>query len=104
MPVGRFRSDPRELDADERAVAARQYPEGCHAIGSLLGLSVPFVVETLVPAAPALLRSPLAAILGLLVGGIGGYLLGEAYRRRALEQLKADRSRPHDPDDPAGGA
>lgn len=104
MPVGRFRSDPRELDGDERAVAARQYPEGWHAIGSLLGLSLPFVVERLGPTAPALLRGPLAAILGLLIGGIGGYLLGEAYRRRAVRRREAGSSRTREPDEPAGGA
>lgn len=88
MPVGRFRADPRELDDDERAVAARQYPEGIHALGSLIGLSVPHLVGLLAPSAPAILQSTVAAILGLLVGGVGGYLLGEWYRRRAVRQRK----------------
>ena len=87
--MGRFRNDPRELDADERAVAARQYPEGLHVLGSLLGLAIPVLAGQFVPGAPALLTSPLAAILGLLVGGVGGYLLGEGYRRRALRRRRA---------------
>lgn len=89
MPVGRFRADPRELDDDERAVAARQYPEGIHALGSLIGLSVPQVVSLVSPSAPGILQSPIAAIGGLVVGGVGGYLLGEWYRRRAVRQRKA---------------
>lgn len=89
MPVGRFRDDPRELEDTERVVTARQYAEGLHVLGSLLGLSVPYLLGAVAPSAPGLLLSPLGSILGLLVGGVSGYLLGDRYARRSIERRRS---------------
>lgn len=94
MPVGRFRENPRELDDTERFVTARQYAEGLHVFGSLLGLSVPHVLAAVAPGAPAVLLSPLGAIIGLLVGGISGYLLGDRYASRSIQGRRSASETP----------
>lgn len=57
--------------------------------GSLLGLSVPYLLEAIVPSAPGLLLSPLGSILGLAVGGVGGYMLGDRYARQSIERRRS---------------
>lgn len=95
MPLGRFRTDPRDLSETDRAVYARQYPEGLHVLGSGLGLAVPILLGQYGPLGDTALGSPLAAVVGLIVGGVGGYLLGHWLLRR---ELAAARDRTSDVD------
>ena len=75
MAIGRFRTDPAELTAEERAVVAKQHPEGALVVGMGLGIAVSMAV------APALV------VVGPIVGGVGGYALGRWYRARRLREL-----------------
>lgn len=89
MPVGRFRADPRDLSAAERKAYALQLPEGLHVIGSGLGLAGPILLGRLGPLDGSVLGSPVAAVLGLFVGGIGGYLVGYWLLQRRLADSPA---------------
>lgn len=90
MPVGRFREDPRELGDEERAVYARQHAEGLLTVGSLLGVGIPYGLSVVAPGLVSPVLGRLAALVGVLVGGIGGYLLGYAYRERKLRAVRED--------------
>lgn len=77
MAIGRYRDDPTELDEIEQRVAAAQYPEGGVAFGGFLGVLLAFLtIELLVVVAP-------------FVGATIGFVLGRAYRRRKIDQLRA---------------
>jgi len=58
-------------------------------LGSLLGLSVPYLLGAVAPAAPGVLLSPLGSILGLVVGGVAGYLVGDRVARRSIERRRS---------------
>lgn len=87
MPVGRFRKDPRELDEVESRVAAAQYPESSLMFGMGVGLILPMAAGELLPALPSLAVT-LATGFGPIVGGVVGYLLGHAYKKRKLRKLR----------------
>lgn len=105
MPVGRFRTDPGDLDDLERRVSARQYPEGALVVGMGAGIAVPFLAQQL-SLSLFLLAGPVGMALGPITGGVGGYLLGHRYRqwkvgaRRAARD--ADGATDKDPDDGVG--
>jgi hypothetical protein len=91
MPVGRFRTDPTELDDAERQVSARQYPEGALVVGMGIGVAAPFLVQQFALSI-ALLSSPVGTALGPLVGGVAGYLLGHQYKQYRI-RVHRERSR-----------
>lgn len=101
MPVGRFREDPRRLGDHEREIYARQYPEGLLVVGTLLGVGLRLLISIGVVSVPTLAGHALS-VVGVLVGGVGGYLLGVAYRDRKLRAVRAARSGgdPTVPEDP----
>lgn len=90
MPVGKFRSDPRELDEVERRVSSLQYPEAGVPIGMGLGLVLPLLVGTLsVASLPlAVLAHPAGPVVGPVLGGVIGYLLGHRLKERRIRTLK----------------
>lgn len=79
MPIGRFRKDPRELDAIEQEISAKQIPEAALMLGMGTGLVVPMAVVPDVAVAGALLS---------IAGGITGYLLGFRYKIRRIERRR----------------
>jgi hypothetical protein len=91
MPVGRFRTDPAELDDLERRVSARQYPEGALVVGMGAGIAGPFLVQQL-SLSLLLLSSPVGMALGPVAGGVGGYLLGHRYKQWKLGARRAARN------------
>lgn len=91
MPVGRFRTDPADLDEFERRVSARQYPEGALVVGMGAGIAGPFLAQQL-SLSLLLLSGPVGMALGPIAGGVGGYLLGHRYKQRKLDAHRAARS------------
>lgn len=83
MPVGRFRTDPRELDEVEREVSAQQLPEAALTVGTGAGLALGML---------SVLPAPLATLLPTpaltIIGGIVGYLLGFRLKRHRIEKRR----------------
>lgn len=102
MPVGRFRTDPAELDEVERRVSARQYPEGALVVGMGVGIATPFLVQQL-SLSLLLLSGPVGMAMGPVAGGVGGYLLGHRYKQRKLGARRAARSGDADRDADSDG-
>lgn len=96
MPVGRFREDPRTLGDREREIYARQYPEGLLVVGTLLGTVLRLAIDAGVVPVPLALAGHAISVGGVLIGGVGGYLLGVAYRQRKLEAIDGRASRGSD--------
>lgn len=88
MPVGRFRKNPRELDEAERRVFAAQYPEGGLLFGMGAGLIMPMTAQGIV-GVPSLVGT-LGTGVGPLIGGVVGYLLGHAYKKKRIASLDKD--------------
>lgn len=87
MPVGRYREDPRELGEREREIHARQYPEGLLVVGTMLGIALKFGFQFgLLPATSAVVSNAIV-VTGVVVGGVGGYLVGIRYRRRKIRAI-----------------
>lgn len=86
MPVGRFRSNPRELNDAERQVYAKQYPEVGVPAGMGFGLAIPFLVGMIgVSTAPlSALAAPGSTVVGPILGGILGYYLGHRFQSYRL--------------------
>lgn len=83
MPVGRFRTDPRELDEVEREVSAQQLPEAALTLGMGVGLGLGLL--GLLPVwLSAVLPTPALTILG----GIVGYLLGFRLKTHRIEKRR----------------
>ncbi|WP_201287787.1 hypothetical protein [Salinirussus salinus] len=101
MPVGRFRTDPAELDDLERRVSARQYPEGALVVGMGVGIAAPFLTQQL-SLSLLLLSGPVGMALGPVAGGVGGYLLGHRYRQWKLAASRAARGSGDDTDGEVG--
>jgi hypothetical protein len=91
MPVGRFRTDPREFDEVEREVSAKQLPEAALMLGMGLGLTVPLALGTYTAAgallAPVGGTGPASALLSVL-GGVVGYLAGFRYKQYRIARLR----------------
>ncbi len=87
VPIGRYRSDPRELEGVEREISARQHPEAALLFGMGLGLSVPLVLGEYLGAVGMLAVGPVPALLSI-TGGIVGYLVGHRYKRYLIRQAK----------------
>jgi len=102
MPVGRFRTDPAELDDLERRVSARQYPEGALVAGMGAGIAAPFLAQQL-SLSVLLLSGPVGMAVGPVAGGVAGYLLGHRYRQWKLAAHRAGRESGADGGDTSGG-
>lgn len=76
MPIGRFRSDPTEMDADELFVNAAQIPEGSLVAGMGVGILV------------SLASVPELAAGGAIVGGVLGYLAGHRIKDWKLSRMR----------------
>lgn len=76
MPIGRFRSDPTEMDADELSVHSAQIPEGSLVAGMGAGIVLPLVTVPEVTAA------------GAIVGGVLGYLAGHRLKDWKLRRAR----------------
>lgn len=89
MPVGSFRSNPRELNEAEQKIYARQYPEAGVPAGMGLGLAIPFLAGTfdLTGASLSVLATPGATVFGPILGGILGYYLGHRLQSRQLRSI-----------------
>lgn len=83
MPVGRFRTDPRELDEVEREVSAQQLPEAALTVGMGVGLGLGML--SLLPA-PLSTFFPTPALT--ILGGIAGYLLGFRLKMRRVAKRR----------------
>lgn len=92
MPVGRFRSDPRELDDVEREISAKQFPEAALMLGMGFGLTIPLALGTYVASVAALLApvggTGVASALLSITGGIVGYLVGYRYKQYRIARLR----------------
>lgn len=85
VPIGRYRSDPRDLEGVEREISARQHPEAALLFGMGLGLSVPLLLGEYLGVVDVLAVGPVPALLSI-TGGIVGYLVGHRYKRYLIKQ------------------
>lgn len=76
MPIGRFRSDPSGMDADELSVHSAQIPEGSLVAGMGAGILL------------SLVSVPEVAAVTTIVGGVLGYLAGHRLKDWKLRRRR----------------
>lgn len=104
MPVGRFRTDPRDLDGVQRRVFSAQYPEGALVVGMAIGLAVPLVAGDLTAWSVPVLSNPVLTVLGPIFGGVAAYLVGQGVKRRKIDELqRAEAAESDGPPSATGG-